>query len=148
MTEAEQRRAVADEALSWQGTPYHDRADIKGVGVDCGMFPIRVYAAVGLIPADLRPDQYSPQWNLHQRAELYLGFIRAYTGEVTRETAGLGDFVVWKYGHTYSHGAIILDRPAIIHATIRGRTVHLGDMDQDEDFATRPAMFFTLWPKD
>lgn len=31
-----QRAAVVAEARSWIGTPYHNCADVKGAGVDCG----------------------------------------------------------------------------------------------------------------
>jgi cell wall-associated NlpC family hydrolase len=58
------RQDVVREALGWEGTPYHHRARLRGVGVDCAMLPAMVYEAVGLIPR-VEPD-YSPQWMLHR----------------------------------------------------------------------------------
>lgn len=142
--EEAEREAVWAEALTWQGTPYHHRAAVKGQGVDCARLPIAVYAAVGVVePFD--PGQYSPQWHLHQERQIYLAIVRRFAGQIAREEARKGDFVLWKFGHTFSHGAILGDPPQIIHATILGRCVHLGDMDRDDDLAQRDPMFFSLW---
>lgn len=143
MTESEQRAAVVAEAMTWQGTPYHHHARIKDVGVDCANLPAAVYEAAGLIP-HVQPT-YSAQWFEHRDEELFLAFVLPYATEITREQVGPGDFAIWKYGRTYSHGAIVIDPPVIIHASQRGGGVHLGDMERDEDLATRPRRFFTLW---
>ena len=52
MTEQQERAAVVAEAKAWLGTPYHHRAKLKGVGVDCAQLPIAIYAAVGLNPEE------------------------------------------------------------------------------------------------
>ena len=44
------REKIVAEARSWIGTPYHNCADIKGVGVDCGMLLVRVYVDTGVVP--------------------------------------------------------------------------------------------------
>ena len=36
------RAAVVAEAIAWLGTPYHHRARIKGVGVDCAQLALGV----------------------------------------------------------------------------------------------------------
>jgi hypothetical protein len=51
----DERQAVIAEARSWIGTPFHDRARVKGAGVDCLQLLIASYHAAGLLP-DLRPD--------------------------------------------------------------------------------------------
>lgn len=143
--EAAERAAVWAEAMTWLGTPYHHRATIKGPdgGVDCARFPLRVYGDLGMIePFD--PVAYSPQWHLSQMAELYLDHVRRVAAEIPREAIRLGDFGVCKHGRTYSHGFIIGEPPAVIHSTISGRCVHLGDMSRDADLLT-PSLFFTLW---
>lgn len=143
MTEAEARAAVVAEALTWQGTPYHSRGRIKGVGVDCAMFPAACYEAVGLVP-HLDPE-YSPQWFMHRDEELYLQWVKPYAREIERDELGPGDFAIWKYGRTYSHGAIVIDPPLIIHAHGGAEAVVLGDMDREEELRIRPARFFTLF---
>lgn len=143
MTEAEERAAVVAEALTWQGTAYHHHARLKGVGVDCANLPAAVYEAVGLIP-NVRPD-YAAQWFQHRDEERFLAFVTPYADEIDREAAAPGDFAIWRYGRTFSHGAIIVSPPTIIHSTMNGGGVHLGDMDRDEDLADRPHKFFTLW---
>jgi len=143
MTETEERAAVVAEAMTWAGTAYHHHARLKGAGVDCANLPAAVYEAAGLIP-HVQPD-YSAQWYQHRDEELFLSFVTPYATEIDRASCGPGDFVIWKFGRTYSHGAVIIDPPTIIHATMNGGCVHLGDMDRDEDLATRPRRFFTLW---
>ena len=137
------RADVIREALSWERTPYHHRARLKGVGVDCAMYPAAVYETVGLIP-HLSPD-YSPQWMLHHDEEQYLGWVTPYAREIERAAVGPGDFAIWKFGRTFSHGAIVINPPEVIHA-LAGTGVVRGNMDRDEDLRTRPVRFFTLFP--
>lgn len=137
------RDDVVAEALSWEGTPYHARARIKGVGVDCAMLPAAVYEAVGLIP---RVDPaYSPQWMLHRDEERFLSFVLPYAREIERSAVGPGDFAIWKFGRCFSHGAIVIEPPEVIHAVIAGGGVVRGNMDRDEDLRSRQVRFFTLF---
>ncbi len=137
------RQLVVREALEWELTPYHSHARLKGVGVDCAMLPAEVYAAVGLIPR-LEPE-YSPQWMLHRDEEEYLGWVRPHAREIDRAAAGPGDFAIWKFGRCFSHGAIIIDLPEVLHAVIRGGGVIRGNVDRDEDLRSREVKFFTLF---
>lgn len=142
-SEVETRTAIVAEALSWLSTPYHHHGRIKGVGVDCAMLPAECYRNVGLIP-HLEPE-YSPQWMLHRDEEKYLEWVRPYAREITREQAEPGDLAMWKFGRTYSHSAIVIDPPTIIHAVQRCRSVVLGNMDQDADLIGRPVLYFSLF---
>lgn len=137
------RQAIVDEAMGWIGTPYHHCARIKGVGVDCAQLPAAVYAAVGLIP-DLQPE-YSPQWMMHRDEEQYLEWVRPYAREITREELQPGDLCMWKFGRTYSHSAIVIDVPTVIHAMNRAGAVVLGDIDRDAELIDRPALYFSLF---
>lgn len=143
MTEEDARTAIVAEALTWEGTPYHRRARIKGVGVDCAMFPAEVYQAVGLIPR-LDPA-YTSDFYLHRDEELYLEWVRPHAREIDRSAVEPGDFAIWRFGRTFSHGAIVLDPPIVMHAVIVGGAVIRGDMDRDEDLRRRPVLFFSLF---
>ena len=143
MNEAAKRQAIADEARSWSRTPYHHAARIKGAGVDCAQLPAAIYEAVGLIP-HLEPE-YSPQWMMHRDEEQYLAWIRPYAREITRDQLAMGDLVVFKYGRTYSHSAIVLDLPNVIHAMNRDGRVIISDLDRDAAFIDRPALYFSLF---
>lgn len=119
MSVSDQRRAVVAEALSWVGTPYHNGGDIKQVGVDCGMLLVRVFVDTGFVePFDPRP--YPAQWHLHQFAERYLHWIETFGQKVPGPDEGRvpfpGDVVMFKYGHTYAHGSIVIEWPMIVHA--------------------------------
>ena len=138
---AELRERVVAEALSWLGTPYAHRQRLRGAGVDCAQLPLAVYAACGLI-TDAEVQPYAAQWHLHRGEELYLAHVEALGG---REVAAPepGDLVLWRYGRTFSHGAILVAPGRVVHA-VRGQGVVLADMDQDEDLRRRPARLFTL----
>lgn len=142
MTEAEQRAAVVAEAKTWLRTPYHGSARLKGVGVDCAQLPIAVYGAVGLI--DPPSPRYSQDWHLHRNEELYLGWVLQFATEIDRSEVAPGDFGLWRFGRAFSHGAIAVAPPVMIHAHL-GRNVELVDMEGDEELRSRPARFFTLW---
>ncbi len=141
--EADLRTAIVAEALSWERTPYHPRAKLKGVGVDCAMFPAAVFNAVGLVPV-ISPD-YSPQWMLHRDEEQFLSWVTPYAREIDLADVGPGDFAIWKFGRCYSHGAIVIDLPEVIHAVIIGSGVIRANIDRDEELRSRPVRFFTLF---
>lgn len=137
------REEVVREALSWELTPYHPRGRLKGIGVDCAMFPHAVYASVGAMSDE--PPDYSSQWMLHRDEEIYLEWVRRFAREIDRAAVAPGDFAIWKFGRVYSHGAIVIDAPEVIHAVIAGGGVMRGNMDRDEDLRSRPVKFFTLF---
>ena len=139
-----QRQAVAAEAQTWLRTPYHHQACVKGVGADCAQLPLAVYAAARVIPPTDVGD-YSPQWMLHRSTELYLAWVLRFAREIAPEAVGQGDFAVWRFGRTFSHGAIVLDWPRIIHASAPAACVCLADATRDADLASRPVRFFSPW---
>ncbi len=140
------REHVVAEALSWLGTPYAHRQRLKGVGVDCAQLPIAVYAAAGLIAGD-EVGAYASQWHLHRGEELYVGYVQALGGrEIAQGEAGPGDLALWRYGRTFSHGAILTGEGGRVVHACRGLGVVLGDMDADEELRSRPCRSFTLLP--
>lgn len=137
------REEVVNEALTWEGTPYHHHGRIKGVGVDCAQLPAAVYEAVGLIP-HVNP-KYSEQWMMSRDEELYLSYVFPHAREITRDQIGPGDFVIWRWGRTFSHGAIVIEPPMVLHAVISAGSVVRANMDEEEELRRRPARFFTVF---
>lgn len=136
---ARQRKLVADEALSWTGTPYHPNAQVKGAGCDCLTLVVAAFSPV----VDYGPvPHYSKEWHLHHSAELYLSGIpgdgksEPFKGilDYCVEVAGpagefggepgraaprapmAGDVVIWKFGRCFSHGAVVVRWPLVMHA--------------------------------
>lgn len=140
MDNLEQRMAVLAEARSWLRTPYHHMGKVKGVGVDCAQILIAVYHAAGLIP-DIDPGYYPPDWALHRGDEVYLSWLEKYGRLV--DVAQPGDVAVWKFGRCFSHGAIVLEWPQIIHS-YRTEGCVIGHGDQG-DLAGREVKFYSLW---
>jgi cell wall-associated NlpC family hydrolase len=116
LEEQQQRLDVVQEAMTWLHTPYHHAARIKGAGVDCGMFLAEVYEQTGVMP-HVVPDEYPPDWHMHQDGERYLGLVAAHAHQV--EVGLPGDIVLYRFGRCVSHGAIVIVWPQIIHAYIR-----------------------------
>lgn len=137
------RDAVVAEAFSWLDTPYHHEADVKGAGVDCAMLLVRVFANVGLIPADLDPRPYSPQWHLHRSEEIYLGWLERHAYPTDKPAPG--DVAIWRFGRCFSHGGILVDEQTVVHALIDAGRVTLHGL-REEPLASRPCRFFTLFP--
>jgi cell wall-associated NlpC family hydrolase len=143
-----QRAAVVAEARSWIGTPYHNCADIKGVGVDCGMLLVRVFVDLKLcLPFDPRP--YPIDWHLHRSEERYLGFVFDRSAETA--TPLPGDVAVFRYGRCYSHGGIVTKATPlrIVHAFYQTRMVIEDDVSRNAVLAdpARKPRFFSLWAK-
>lgn len=143
MGETELRAAIVAEAISWERTPYHHHARLKGVGVDCAQLPAAVFEAVGAIP-HLEPE-YSEQWMIHRDEELYLAEIRRWARDIEVADARPGDLIVWKFGRTYSHSAIVIEPPLVIHAVVKGGAVIRADIERDEDLRDRPRLAFSVF---
>lgn len=118
------RARIIAAAEGWLRTPWHHNARVKGAGVDCGQLLIGVYADAGLVPA-FSTGPYSIDHMLHSADERFLGFVTAHLDET--QTPGPGDVAVWQYGQCFSHGAIVVDWPRIIHAHRPERMVVWGD---------------------
>jgi cell wall-associated NlpC family hydrolase len=125
----EQQEKVIKEALSWLNTPYHRGAKLKGVGVDCGMFLIGVYEGAGrLEPGECNPGYYPHEIHLHRKEEKYLEWILKYCDPVVDPQPG--DIAMFRYGHSSSHSAIVLEWPKVIHAYVR-QGVIISDAEND-----------------
>ena len=148
MSEESERKCVIDIANSWLRTPYRHMARVKGSGCDCITLLAEVYAEAGLIPRIDIP-YYPMDWMHHRDSERYLNGLLEYAQEVDKPLPG--DIVVWKIGRCFSHGAIVVDWPLIIHAQIE-RNVCFADAEamQDLQFVgkqLRPRRYFSYWRK-
>ncbi len=130
-----------------------------------------VFANVGLIEPLTLPH-YPMDWNLHRDEERYLDILARYTREIdglphfdpragaADQPTGAGkvlpaDIVIWKFGRCFSHGAIVVDWPVVIHAYVGSICVledaekasWLVQIGEAEGGARRPRprKFFSYW---
>lgn len=144
--EKQQRAAVVAEAHEWLGTKYHPNARLKGIGCDCLTILAGVFENCGLV-LNAEIPHYSPEFMLHQSEEKYIEGLKRYTREV--DTPQPGDIAVWKFGRCFSHAAVVIEWPRVIHAYV-GSTVTLEDISKAEwlrmmGAAPRPVRFFSYW---
>jgi cell wall-associated NlpC family hydrolase len=136
------RAAVAAEALSWLGTPYHHNARVKGAGVDCAMLLAEVFERCGLVER-VEPGDYPHDWHLHHGTELFLEWLER-SGARETEAPLIGDVAVYRFGRTFSHGAIVVaEGLQLAHAYI-GRGVIL-TRASEEPLSGRVRRYFTLF---
>ena len=140
----QQRINIVRAAKDWLGTPYHHHARVKRAGADCAMFPLAVYQECGVLPQDYKPPQYSVQWHLHRSQELYLNEIEKFVVE-TDSPPQPADFIVFRFGRTYSHGAIVVEWPIVIHSYIP-HGVLLSDALRDGELLSREHKCFEVRP--
>ena len=107
------RGTIIREAESWIGTPFHHAGRVKGAGVDCLMLLAEVYERAGL-SGHVEPPFYVPDWHLHQGAERYMEGLLGYARAVKAPEPG--DIALFRFGRTFSHGAIVTGWPRLIHA--------------------------------
>jgi NlpC/P60 family putative phage cell wall peptidase len=107
------RYRVVQEAQSWIGTPFHHAARIKGAGVDCLMLLAEIYQRAG-VTGRIDPPFYVPDWHLHQGAERYMEGLLGHAREIAAPDTG--DVALFRFGRTFSHGAIVTSWPRLIHA--------------------------------
>lgn len=114
------RAAIIAEALTWEGTPYHHQACVKGVGVDCAMLLVGIARGCGRIPTDWWPVPYSPEWHYHQTTELLEQTILGLGGQKlhTIGEAPPGAILLFRFGagQPMSHAGIVLPGAQLIHA--------------------------------
>lgn len=138
--EALLRAAIVAEAETWLRTPYHHQAAVKGHGVDCAQILIEVYAAVGLA-AKFDAGYYPSDWMLHRSEERYLGNVEQYC---TRTEVPLpGDIALFKFGRCFSHSAIVVDYPSVIHAQREDGCCYANA--EQGSLAGREVLFYTFF---
>ena len=133
------RRAVVREAESWIGTPFHHAARVKGAGIDCLMLLAEIYQRAGVC-GHIDPPFYVPDWHLHRDAERYSEGLLDYAREIAGPPEP-GDIALFRFGRTFSHGAIVTCWPRLIHAYWAIGVVH-GDATL-HPLKSRTARFFT-----
>jgi cell wall-associated NlpC family hydrolase len=136
------RAAIVAEAVSWIGTPFHHEARVKGAGVDCAMLLAEVYERAGIV-GRIEIPHYPPDWHLHRDAERFLMRLL----EHAREIAGPpqpGDVALFRYGRCFSHGAIVVAWPRVVHANFLARAVTWGDA-RLAPLEGRAVKFFTVF---
>lgn len=146
MSEAEQRASIEAAARSWLGTPYHHCARVKSVGVDCANLLIAVYSEAGLIEA-FDPGYYSPQFFMYRKEERFLGWVLKFAHEIDETQVKPGDIVLYRLGHVYAHGAIVVSPgwPKIIHALARCCVLEANGLDGIFGSVRRKPRFFSRW---
>lgn len=141
------RAEVVAEARTWLMTPYHHRARVRGSGVDCANLPAAVYEACGLAP-HIDPE-YSQQWMLHRDEEEFLNYVLPNAREIEFAAVKPGDLLVWKFYRTFSHSAIVIDLPIVIHSALVAGAVVEANIEIEAMFfdkgERRPVRCFTLW---
>lgn len=123
-----QQSAIVAAALEWLRTPYHHRARLKGIAVDCAMLLYAVFVdELQLVPPFDYGD-YPPDWMMHRSEERFLAHVETYTHEV--DDPQPGDVVLYRVGRCFAHAAIVVDWPQVIHADIHFGAVALADATQ------------------
>ena len=142
----EQRKQIADEAMSWVNarTPYRGWSHRKGIGVDCGQLLYAVFRALNLLPEIDLPKDYRIDVAQHRASTDYVDLVAAYMQEIPESEAQTGDVVVYKIGLAYAHAGIIVRWPdKIIDAQLHGGVKVRHGMNQPK-FSRASRKFFTL----
>lgn len=152
--EAAARAAFVNEAMTWIGTPFRDCADVKGPAgaVDCAMMLTRCAVDTGLI-ASFDPRPYPPRWHLHRDEERFVNFITDQLGASETRQPRIGDVAVFRFGRTYSHGAVLAGCGEVVHAYGAAGFVLLSRLDEPllaqiglgGAAIARPVRWFDLW---
>jgi cell wall-associated NlpC family hydrolase len=126
----EQRKAIVAEAKSWNNTPYHITAAVKQGGVDCAQLLYSVYSAVGLMPP-MTFNYRSIRAYIAEKDPLFLQSVKKYADEIPETDVLPGDVVMYKNPAfaIYTHAAIVLEWPTVIHAVFEQGVVVTGAWD-------------------
>lgn len=141
------RDAIITEAQTWLGTPWRHEAEIKGEGggVDCGHFLRAAYVGAGIVPS-FPIDPYPRDWHLNQRGERFLAYVESWLDRTDDPLPG--DVAVFRFGRCFSHGAIVVSWPTVIHSYLPARAVSyenaaLGELAVQRNGNPRACRFYT-----
>lgn len=140
-----QRILVVLEALTWMGTPHRHQGRVKGAGVDCGMLLAETYEAAGVLP-HVDPADYPHDWHLHRSEERFRELVEQHARPVADPLPG--DLVLYRFGRTASHGAIVVAWPRILHSYMKAGGVVLDDATANMDLAPRYVGAWSPWGGD
>lgn len=113
------RSQIADEALSWLGTPWHHHQCCKGAGVDCVQLLYGVGREIGFVPKDFVIENYEPL----ARGSFLVRHLEKWLVEV--DTVGKGSVLLFANQGLLTHVGIMVDVDHFIHASAPSRKVIL-----------------------
>ena len=136
------RERIVAAARSWIGTPYHHMGRVKGAGADCATLLAEVYAEAAVC-TPIAIDYYPPDWMLHRIEERYLGILEQYVREIAGPPEP-GDIVMYHFGRCWSHGAVVIAWPTIVHAVL-GQKISLADGEREGFLVGRARRYFSAF---
>ena len=110
-------RDIVTSARSWIGTPYHDQASVRGVGVDCLGLARGVWRMeVGPEPLVVPP--YSRDWGEIQASEVLAMGAASWLIPIPVKEAGAGSVVLFRMvrGAIAKHVGILTGEGTFIHS--------------------------------
>jgi cell wall-associated NlpC family hydrolase len=108
--------------------------------VDCGQLIAAVFHEAGLID-NAEIASYPPDWMCHRDEERFRAEVERFAETVERAPVA-GDIVLFRWGRSLAHGAIVVGWPLIIHAQI-GRGVILSSIAAEAELRKR--LSSTTW---
>lgn len=114
------RAEIVAEARSWLGTPWVHQHCLKGVAVDCAQMIMAIGKARGLVPEDLRVDDYGREPN-----GTILKVCSEHMDPIRQADMLPGDVVVVMVEHQPQHLGVVADYVhgglSVVHASSAGR---------------------------
>lgn len=121
------RPMIVAHALTWDKTPYHHQAALRGVGADCLGLLRGVYEHLyGKQPE--KPPPYSASWAESGGRELLLNAAHKYLEPAEYDGWRDGDVLIFrvKSASAAKHCGIVVDDKHMIHAVSRRGTMVTG----------------------
>ena len=111
------RADVVRVAREWVNTPFHHRARVKGIGVDCAGLPIEVCRELGAVAPDFDVPPYTPTPDGHSM----IAWCDANLTRVAQDAMQAGDMIITVVDRDPQHIGILADHVhggfSIIHAS-------------------------------
>jgi cell wall-associated NlpC family hydrolase len=111
------RQRIVAEAKTWIGTPFHDQAGVKGVGVDCAYLVGKTAEATGCIEKfQVAPYTWEQFW--HSDKEMLCDIVEGFGCTRVNGFPSPGDIVVFQMPRTRAccHLGIMIENNQFIHA--------------------------------
>jgi len=141
------REKIVKEALAWENTPYRGWSRTKYFGADCIGFVAGVFVNTEHITekeaSESIPKSYSLQHGQHEATTEYVDGILKFMQEISESEVRAGDVAMFKISLAFSHSAIVVKWPLIIHSSAHGG-VKLADAKKLPMLNGKAVRFFTI----
>lgn len=122
------REKIVEVSRSWLDTPYHHKARVKGLGVDCAQLCAGIALEMEFITEEEidAVEDYDAEFHVHNDEERLHHIIEGFgCTEVIIGKRQAGDIVTFNIGRSCGHLGILTTENSFVHALLDQKVIEV-----------------------